>query len=81
LAADWSKVANAPYPGYPWQPALEPLRFWQPLSATGDDLYNLQPIAWTKLAAGELRGRDGVAIVLDDHAAREKLLSDEELLD
>jgi hypothetical protein len=49
--------------------------------ASGNDLYDLQPITGVDLAAGKLRRRHRLAVVLDDHAAREEALGDQELLD
>jgi hypothetical protein len=43
-------------------------------SAAGNDTYDLQAIACSDLSSSELRGSDGFAIKLDDHAARTQLL-------
>src|SRR5439155_26607 len=46
-----------------------------------DDLDDLQAVAGGELPLRELGRRDGLAIVLDDDAAREQALRDEERLD
>ena len=44
------------------------------------DLHDLQPVPRAELAPGELRWRDGFAVVLDDHTARREILGGQELL-
>src|ERR1035438_163812 len=53
--------------------------FKVPCSSPGDDLHNLQPVACAKLALGEFRWRHGFAVVLDDDAARQEILSNQKL--
>ena len=45
------------------------------------DFNNLQFVAGLQLARGKFRGRDGLAIMLDDDAARLKILGEQKLLD
>src|SRR5262249_42117527 len=52
-----------------------------PESAAGDDLHDFQPVTRSELAPRKLGGRHSLAVVLDDDAAREQALRDEERFD
>src|SRR6185312_6264673 len=45
------------------------------------DFYNLEPVAGLQLAPRKFRRRHGLAVVFHHHAARQKFLPDEKLLD
>ena len=49
--------------------------------AASDDFHDLQPVAGIELALLKFRRSDRLTIVLDDHAARQQTLRDEEFLD
>ena len=49
------------------------MRQWQRRLSSGDDLDDFEAIAGGELASGEFGWGDGLAVMLDDHAAREKL--------
>ena len=61
-----------------WQ--LQGQRFVRADSTARDDFYYLQPVARVEPTPGKFRRRDRLAIVLDDDAARQKLLRDQEFL-